>query len=370
MTGARILMTAVVSVIAVCEARCSADDATSLPQRQAEAVDAAISSQMESQKLVGVAVGIIRNGRIAYTKGFGLADREQQTPATADTVFNWASNSKPLAAVLAMQLVEQGKLDLDADVRTYVPEFPDKGMLVTSRHLLAHLSGIPHYANGLVLPAPDGRLPLAKIDGPVPALTWFSASPLLFAPGEKTSYSSYAYVLLSAVIERAGGELFDRQMQSRIAKPLKLESLQLDVTANGQPHWATGYVKRADDSVVPAAEEAHFWKYGAGGYKSNVRDFARWAQALINHELVKQPAEQQMWMAQKLASGEPGEYGLGFVVEQQNGLKVSHNGAQKEVRTRMVLYPQAKSGVVVMSNCDFADAGKLSTAVFSALDAR
>ena len=204
----------------------------------------------------------------------------------------------------------------------------------------------------------------------MPALTWFSASPLLFAPGEKTSYSSYAYVLLSAVIERAGGELFDRQMQSRIAKPLKLESLQLDVTANGQPHWATGYVKRADDSVVPAAEEAHFWKYGAGGYKSNVRDFARWAQALINHELVKQPAEQQMWMAQKLASGEPGEYGLGFVVEQQNGLKVSHNGAQKEVRTRMVLYPQAKSGVVVMSNCDFADAGKLSTAVFSALDAR
>src|SRR6478735_3965992 len=129
----------------------TAQDAA-LPTAAMEAVDGASLSEIDKQKAIGMSVGVIKDGKIAYLKAYGLADREKQTPATTQTVFNWASNSKPLAAILAMQLVESKALDLDADVRTYVPEFPDKGVVITTRQLLCHQSGIPHYSNGQVIP--------------------------------------------------------------------------------------------------------------------------------------------------------------------------------------------------------------------------
>src|SRR5262249_25781217 len=92
-----------------------------LPPAEIAAVDQAAAAQIEKQKAIGLALGVIQHGKIAYLKAYGLSDREKQTPTTTQTVFNWASNSKPVAAILAMQLVEAKALDLDADVRTYVP---------------------------------------------------------------------------------------------------------------------------------------------------------------------------------------------------------------------------------------------------------
>ena len=129
----------------------AAQDST-LPPAEIAAVDRVVQAEMEKQKAIGLAVGVIQHGKIAYLKGYGLADRAKKTPATVQTVFNWASNSKPLAAILAMQLVAAKALDLDADVRTYVPEFPDKGAVITTRQLLCHQSGIPHYSNGRIIP--------------------------------------------------------------------------------------------------------------------------------------------------------------------------------------------------------------------------
>jgi serine beta-lactamase-like protein LACTB, mitochondrial len=347
----------------------SADDAaiksTSLAPAKAEAVDAAVRAEMERQQLVGAAVGVIEDGQIVYLKGYGLADVEKQTPVTSETVFNWASNSKPLAAVLAMQLVEQGRLDLDADVRKYVPEFPDKGVKITPRHLLTHQSGILHYANGTLVPTKrkyDNGNPWSD---PVVALDRFSQSPLLFAPGERNSYSSYAYILLSAVIQRAAKTPFTELVETKVAKPLGLQSFQRD-TKDVKPDWATGYEKKGG-KVVRTPDEAHDWKHGAGAYKSNVRDFARWAQALVNRELVSEATEKIMWEPQKLNDGAPSKYGLGFVVEAGKRLKISHNGQQSETATRMAIYPREKHGVVVMCNCDFAKIGKLSSAVYAAL---
>src|SRR5262245_7703595 len=108
----------------------------SLSAEDAADVDEAVLGEMRKQHLVGVAVGLLHDGEIVYLKGYGLADREKRVPVDVETIFNWASNSKPLAAVAAMQLVEQGKLDLDADVRTYVPEFPAHETKITTRELL------------------------------------------------------------------------------------------------------------------------------------------------------------------------------------------------------------------------------------------
>ena len=307
----------------------------SLAPAKAEAVDAAVRAEMDTQHLVGVAVGIIQDGRVVYVNGYGSADIEKRTPVTTETVFNWASNSKPLTAVLAMQLVEQGQLDLDADVRKYVPEFPDKDAKITCRHLLSHQSGIPHYANGKIVPTIrkyDVSNPLAD---PVLALDKFNQSPLLFKPGERTSYSSYAYILLSAAVQKAAKMPFTELVEARVVKPLGLQSFQRD-TSDIQPEWATGY-RMKDQKVARAPDQANDWKHGAGAFKSNIRDFARWAVALINRELVSEATEKVMWEPQKLNDGKPSEYGLGFVVETGKRLKVSHNGQQSETSTRLVI---------------------------------
>jgi serine beta-lactamase-like protein LACTB, mitochondrial len=202
---------------------------------------------------------------------------------------------------------------------------------------------------------------------PFTALIRFKHRPLVYQPGESTLYSSYAFVLLSAVIERAGGEPFVEQVERRIAEPLEMKSLQLDFETRDQPHWSVGYLKNSAGKIVRAREEANYWKYGAGGYKSNIQDFARWAAALINHELVSAETERQMWTPQRTSRGDTTTRGLGFVVEDENGLKVSHGGSQPEAKSRLVIYPAARHGVVVLSNCSFANPVAISTAVYRAL---
>jgi serine beta-lactamase-like protein LACTB, mitochondrial len=332
------------------------------------AIDGAVNAELERQQVIGAAIGVIQDGRIVYIQGYGLADRENGIPVDRTTVFNWASNSKPLAAVAAMQLVQRKLLDLDADVRTYVPEYPDKGLTITTRHLLCHQSGIPHYSNGTVVSGiVDGDRSSAQVSS-INSLNRFSHSPLLFNPGSKVSYSTYAYILLSAVVERAGGEAFSSQIQSRIAKRAGMKSLQLDTASNFGENWAVGYLKNQSGEIRVAPEEANEWKFGGGGFKSNIEDFARWALALANHRLLGKALEEEMYTPQILPDGTITDRGLGFTVTQQNGLKVSHNGKQDEATTRMVIYMRNRGAVVVMTNCRYAAVGRISTAIFKSLN--
>ncbi|MBL8824263.1 MAG: beta-lactamase family protein [Planctomycetia bacterium] len=337
-----------------------------LKPEQAKKVDQAVIAQIEKQGLVGVAIGILQKGEIVYLKGFGLADRESQIPVTVDTVFNWASNSKPLCALAAMQLVEKGKLDLDCDIKKYVPEFPEKDGIITMRHLLCHQSGIQHY--GRVLPTNkkyDTPLPLLN---PVNSLNVFNRTPLLHKPGEKFLYSSYAYILASAVVQNAGKQPIQDQLVQRIIKPLGMKSFQLDMPYQQQPYWAAGYNRAtAEDKPTRLGDEAHYWKHGAGGYKSNIRDFAIWARAVLNQELISASTDSMMNTRQKTNDGKLTGHGLGFGVDDQNGLRLSHGGKQGETTTRLVVYPKQKHGVVVMTNCGYGDPAAISTAIYQAL---
>src|SRR4029079_12595162 len=147
---------------------------------------------------------------------------------------------------------------------------------------------------------------------------------------------------------------------------LKMASLQLDLDTKDQPHWAAGYVKDNNGQVIRAPEEAHYWKHGAGGFKSNVADFARWAEGLLNRRLTSEASESAMWTRQCLKDGQPTSFGLGFQLD-EGGLGVGHGGSQPETRTQMLLYPRTKSGIVVMCNCSFVSAKAVAAAVADAL---
>jgi len=338
------------------------DDATALR------IDQAILKEMESQQIVGASVGVIRNGRVVFTKGYGLADRERKIDFSEKTVVNWASNSKPVVAVAAMQLVEQGKLSLEDRIKKHLPELPASCDEITVRQILCHQSGYPHYSNGKIVPLKT-RIK-SGVDGndPLFSIKRFAGSRLIYQPREKYSYSSYAFVLLSAVIQRAGKEPLSDQIKNRITQPLDMNSFQLDAEFNKQSNWAVGYKKNFAGAVARVPEYANDWKHGAGGYKSSIVDFAKWAEGLINRKLCTEASEEKMWTSQKTSNGKSTDAGLGFFITTQNGtLKVSHGGSHSEARSRMVLYPKAKHGIVVLCNCGHADPAKISTAIYSVL---
>ena len=147
-----------------------------------------------------------------------------------------------------------------------------------------------------------------------------------------------------------------------------MNSFQMDVPFNNQPNWSKGYRVDASGNRTEYPDQANAWKHGAGGYKSNVKDFAAWAKSFMKAKLINVPTSVQMMTAQATNDGQITNIGLGvYLSGSGKSLKVSHNGTQNEARTRMAIYPNQGHGIVVMSNCRHADPGKISTAIYGAL---
>ena len=339
-----------------------------------KAIDSAIVAEMEKQEVVGLAIGIIQDGEVVYTQGYGYADLSKKRKVNNSTLFRWASVAKPMTAVVAMQLVEAGKLDLDEDIRTLVPEYPDKGEVITLRQILGHLGGMPHYQDG-ILKSKVVYKEAHPFEDVVVALDKFKETPLVSTPGTAYHYSTYGFILASAVIQRAGEEQFARQVEKRIAKPLKMHSLEPDYQWKSRSKRAKGY-KKVNGKVVESTNSDVSWKLGAGGWMSNIGDFAKFAAGLMGDELVSQESKNMMWEQQKDANGKGTGYGLGFHVSMQNNsLRVSHDGAQEKTRTRMVIYQAVdlpivsiNHGVVIMTNSEYVNPGVFSTLIYTTLN--
>lgn len=340
-----------------------------LSPRAIQAVDRAVQSEMDRQQAVGVAIGVIREGQVVYVRGYGFEDREARIPVTSRTLFRWASISKTLTAVAAMQLVERGQLDLDADVRRYVPEFPDKGAVITSRQLLCHQGGIVHYSNGRVVRTRRKYDAAHPFEDVVTALDRFKESPLVAAPGTKFSYTTHGYMLLAAVVQRAGKEKFADQIRRRIAGPLGLRTLQPDYQWKEIPHRAVGYRKRGKSGrIVRSRDSDVSWKLGGGGFISNVDDLAGWAAGLINGCVLSPCTESAMWTPQPVPTDRPMPVGLCFFLRQEGGLlEVSHGGAQDKTRTQLTIWPRERRGVVVMCNSEYVNPKPFVAVVEAAL---
>jgi serine beta-lactamase-like protein LACTB, mitochondrial len=336
------------------------------PYVRAERVDAAIRAEIARQKIVGLAVVVIDDGAIAWTRGYGFADREHGVRVDpAVTQFRWASISKPVTAVAALQLVERGLLDLDADVRTYVPEFPDKGVKITARDLLRHQGGIVHYTNGSVVPTKKQYADPHPFADVIVALDRFKDSPLITKPGRRYAYSTHGYIPLSAVVERAGKQRYADQVRARISEPLGMADFRPDYQWEDIPHRAIGYTR--ENGVIrerPASEDEDVsWKLGGGGFTSPATDLADFGVGLLQHKLVSPATENLMWTVNTPPDPQGAKpYGLGFfVVDRPGGVKlVGHDGSQAKAKTAMLLDPQRRKGIVLMTGSEWADVMKLA----------
>ena len=353
----------------------------------AQRMDEAARAEMGRQQIVGLAVGVIQEGRISYLKGYGWADRENRIPVSRKTMFRWASISKSLTALSAMQLWEKDRLKLDGDVRQYVPEFPDQGQRITPRQLLSHQGGIVHYSNGPVV------VTLRQYDQPNPfenvlfALDTFKASPLVNVPGEKYAYTTHGFILLSTAVERAGEQKFAHQVRDRIAKPLGMETLQPDYQWIDIPNRTIGYRKRQNKIVVSSNTDVS-WKLGGGGYISNIDDLAKLGEGLLKGKLVKPETLKLMWTPRKTSTGKQTSYGLGFrqwnyVDGQLQGAStnspeselkdkitiqlIGHSGSQEKTKTLLALGPSQKFGMVLMANSEHTKIYEIAEALLKAM---
>lgn len=364
----------IIFIALVCSFAFSPSTAADLDSSTRKAIDSAIVAEMENQEVVGLAIGIIQDGEVVYAQGYGYADLSKKRKVNELTLFRWASVAKPLTAVAAMQLVEASKLDLDEDIRTLVPEYPDKGEVITMRQILGHLGGMPHYQDGIIKSKVEYKQK-HPFEDVVVALDTFKETPLVSTPGTIFHYSTHGFILASAVIQRAGEDDFARQVEKRIARPLRMHSLAPDYQWKSRSNRAKGY-KKVNGEIVESTNTDVSWKLGAGGWMSNIGDFAKFAAGLMGDELVSQESKNIMWEQQKEANGKGTGYGLGFGVSMQNdSLKVSHNGAQEKTRTLMVVYPALdpplllrNHGVVIMTNSEYVNPAVFSRLIYSTLD--
>lgn len=305
----------------------------------------AVTAFCAEERVPGLSYAIGLGGTVAFARGCGRADVENDVPAGPATVYRLASLSKPVTAAITLQLAEQRLLDLDADLAGIVPGWPKQPWPVTSRQLLAHLGGVRHYRPGEA----ESTFHFANQSE---ALGRFAADPLLHEPGTAFHYSSYGYNLLGAAIEKVTGKPFAQVVRERIALPAGAATLQVDDVRRLIPGRAQGYVFVGDELQNSVLMDASY-KQGGGGLCASAPDMVRFCQALLAGRLLSTESLQAMWTPQRLRDGTAIDYGLGFRIGEFQGRKaVFHTGAQPRVSTMLFVVPDAGLVVVVLCNLE------------------
>jgi serine beta-lactamase-like protein LACTB len=288
----------------------------------------------------GISLAVAVDGRIVFSEGYGLADLEQRVPVWPTTKFRIASISKPLTATALMQLVEAGKLDLDAPVQKYVPSFPDKGAPITTRMVAGHLAGIRHYK--------DNEFEISRhYDSVTEGLKIFEDDPLVAPPSTKFSYSSYGFNLVSAVIEGVSGETFLLYMQDHVFTPLGMPHTTADQNKQIVEERARFYelTKSGNPENAPYVDNSYKW--AGGGFLSTAEDLVQFGSALLRPGFLKQESLKQLFTSQKTRAGEATGYGIGWGVGKTGSGKIvyEHAGGAVGGTSQLIVYPE--SGVVV-----------------------
>lgn len=346
-TRARVVF--VLCLLLLCPApRASAQRAVStVPAEKIREIEALISAEMARQKIPGLSVALVTERRLSWSNGYGLADVENNVPAKASTVYRLASVSKPITAVAVMQLAERGKIDLDAPVGKYCPAFPSKQWPVTTRLVLAHLSGIRHYKSEEEINSTRHYETIAE------GLSMFKDDPLLHEPGAKMTYSTFGYTLLGCMVEGASGAKFTDYVRVNVFAPAGMERARADSVADIIPNRAQGYRRTEGGELKNSALADTSYKVPGGGLVSTVEDLAKFAAAVETNRLLKHETTEQMFKSQKTSDGKETGYGLGWGVGTRNGRRaIGHSGAQQRVSTVLIVLPDQGLAVVIMANVE------------------
>jgi CubicO group peptidase (beta-lactamase class C family) len=358
--------TAVLAIILLYAALSQAQQPALSPVKRTQ-IEAASSRFMSSTHVPGISVAVVENGEFEWASGFGFADLENNVPASEHTLFRLGSISKPLTATGAMELWEQGRLDLDAPVQKYCPAFPQKSAPITTRLVIGHLSGIRHYKSSS---QDDPELGNTKhFENPIQVgLDFFKNDPLLSEPGKQFHYSTQGYTLVGCVMEGASGAKYVDFMLQNVFAPAGMDETQADNRFRIIPYRTRFYQKTKDGTVENADFLDSSYKIPGGGWLSSADDMARFEVAILSDKLIKPASRDLMWTPLKPAEGKPNGYALGWGTFTENGIRyVGHSGGQQGTSTDFLIAPEKRAGVVVLTNMEGINPNELSKEILQIL---
>jgi CubicO group peptidase (beta-lactamase class C family) len=310
---------------------------------KADQVDHYLRDQMAKNHIPGLAVAVVRDGKVIKANGYGQANLEWPSPVSTKTRFQLASATKPFTGTALMLLVQEGKLSLDDPVTKHLPEAPAAWQSITLRHLASHTAGLKDdLGHGFETAAEAVKLA--------------AGLPLDFTPGERASYGITGYLVLTHIIEKVSGKPFPAFMRERLFGPLGMDGAAFDNakvggpirTSDPLPNRASSYAwgdnrQTSFDFLYPVHS------YSAGGLYASADDFAKWAVALDQGRFLSSASLQAMWSPMRLAGGGEGEFATGWALSTYRGKRtVGHSGGP--ALADVLRFPDEKLTIVVLCN--------------------
>lgn len=296
-----------------------------------------MQAQMNIKGFSG-AVLVVQHDRVLLEKGYGLADREWNVQNNLDTKFRIGSITKQFTAACILQLVENGKLNLEDRLSRFIPGYP-KGDSVTVQMLLNHTSGIPNYT--------------AQQDfGDYSRLSWsqdsmiryFEKRPFEFSPGAKFSYSNSNFFLLGQILETLSGQSYEVYLRQHILDKIGMSNTGLDKLDSILPSRARGYIKNKD-RLANAPYISMEWQFSAGVLYSTVGDLYKWDRALYGTTILSEASKKKMFTPGK------GNYGYGIQIDSlENHFRIWHNGGIPGFLSNFSRFVDDDLCIIVLSN--------------------
>jgi CubicO group peptidase (beta-lactamase class C family)/D-alanyl-D-alanine dipeptidase len=315
-----------------------------------------IQSQIETKSIPAVSIALVDDQEVVWATGFGLERKDPQRRADENTLYRVGSVSKLFTDLAVLQLVEEGRLDLDASVSTYLPEFQPQNPFdrkITLRQLMSHRSG-------LVRESPIGNY----FDPEEPSLEQtvksLNSTALIYEPESRTKYSNAGIAVVGLTLEKMGKKRFADEIRNRVLTPLGMDQSSFELTPEVRSRLAQAEMWTHDGRTF----EAPVFELGtspAGNLYASVSDVAKFAQAVFNNGQgqvgpIISPETLKSMLDPQFAGDRKGNFGLGFSLSELDGREmVGHGGAVYGYSTQFQLLTREKLGVVIVASKDGAN---------------
>lgn len=340
-------------------------------QSKAEEIDKLLQLYHEYGQFNGSAL-VADQGKIVYNKGVGMANMEWEIQNQPDTKHRLGSITKQFTAMLVLQLAEEGKLDLQAPISNYLPDYPNEhNPKITTHHLLTHTSGIPNYTAFPGFFRDQSRDPYTPDD----FVKKFEDKKLDFTPGEKFSYSNSGYFLLGVIIEKVSGKTYEEMLEEKIFTPLSMDDSGFDHHKDILENRATGYQKQGNNYVNSDYLDMSI-PYAAGSMYSTVDDLYLWDQALYTNKLLSKEY-MELYFKPYIPAFRSSHYAYGWAVgkdvignSKDSIYTISHGGGINGFNTIISRGPSDKSLVVLLNNTGGAPLNQMTRSIRGILNGK
>ena len=305
-------------------------------------IDQFVRNEMQARKIPGIAVAIVRNGKIEQIKSYGFANLEHRVPVKPETIFQSGSIGKQFTAAAVMLLVQDGKISLDDKITKFFPDAPATWKNITVRHLLTHTAGFNDY--------PD-EVDLRRDYTEDQMIDFFKKVPPAFPPGERWNYSNVGYVMLGILIRKVTGKFYGDFLREKIFGPTRMTTARIISEADIVPNRAAGYrvlngeIKN-QEWVSPSTNTT-----ADGSLYFSILDLAKWDAALYTDEPLKQSTLARVWEPVRLNNGVVTNYGFGwFTGSFHNHRVVFHGGSWQGFKSFIMRFLDDRRTIILLAN--------------------